>query len=79
MDHADIAGDTIEYCQADALRRQLGRGKVRDARYDGVHCVECDEEIPEARRKTEAVTCIDCQLIAEARQLVRSHNIRIDE
>lgn len=29
--------------------------------FDGVHCVECDAEIPAARLKLHKIRCVDCQ------------------
>lgn len=81
MDHADTADETVAACQADALRRQLGKGRVRRDGFDGIHCMDadCGVEIPAARLATGAVTCIDCARLAEARQVMGSHNIRIEE
>lgn len=77
MDHADIAAETIATCQAEALRAQIGRSRP-PARLSP-DCAECGDEIPEARRATGAVTCIECQVKIEARRLMRSHNIRIQD
>lgn len=81
MDHADIAEETVEACRADALRRQLGKSRVRRDGFDGLHCTDpdCGVEIPAARLATGAVTCIDCARLAEARQVMGSHNIRIND
>lgn len=82
MDHADIASETIEYCQAEALRRTLGKGWKRPRPgFDGHHCVndDCGVEIPAGRLATGADDCIDCARAAEARQTMQSHNIRITD
>ena len=70
-DHADIAGDTVEVCQADAERRARGRSdptKQKDwALWDGIHCVEpdCEIELPEARAALCRIRCVDCQVLLE--------------
>lgn len=63
-DPADIAAETIETCQADALRRVMGKsGPESHPDYDGTHCVEpeCGVTIPPARRKLGKVRCVECQ------------------
>ena len=32
-----------------------------DPEFDGVHCIECDAEIPAARLKLHKIRCVDCQ------------------
>ena len=63
-DVADVAGETIETCLADAQRRALGRSAPEShPDFDGVHCVEqdCGAEIPEARIVLGKVRCVECQ------------------
>lgn len=36
--------------------------------FDGVHCIECDEEIPQARLKLQKIRCIHCQSEIEKRK-----------
>ena len=77
-DPADIAGKTIEVCEADALARQLGKsGPQFDARFDGAHCVErdCGVALPRERLNMGRVRCVDCQALAERRRALRLHNI----
>lgn len=76
-DHADIAAETIAACQDAALRSQIGKSRT-PARVSN-DCMECGDQILAARRATGAVTCIDCQLKIEARRLMRSHNIRVED
>lgn len=33
--------------------------------FDGLHCVDCDEEIPAARLALRRVRCVECQTIIE--------------
>lgn len=78
-DHADIAADTIDACQADAERRARGKsGPEYDSRFDGLHCVEedCGVEIPAGRLNAGKVRCIDCQTALEKRQKLAQHNIK---
>lgn len=72
MDAADVAANTIEVCQADAMRRALGKsGPESHPDFDGVHCVEpdCEIEIPTARLALGKVRCVDCQELLEKGKL----------
>lgn len=66
-DPADVAGDTIEVCHADALRRQIGKSapELQPAwsEWDGKHCVEpdCGAVIPKARAAANRCRCVECQ------------------
>jgi len=78
MDPADIAGETIDICTADALRRQLGKSAPEfDARFDGSRCVEpdCGVALPIERLNLGKVRCVDCQSLAERRRALGQHNI----
>ncbi len=33
--------------------------------FDGLHCVDCEEEIPAARLALHRVRCVECQTILE--------------
>lgn len=69
-DHADIAGETIEVCTAEALARQLGKsGPERHPDFDGFHCVDpnCGIAIPLERLVLGKVRCVDCQSLLERR------------
>ena len=60
MDDIDFANETMEQVQADALnawRRKQVSGPGSSV------CIDCEEDIPEARRKAQpsCVRCIDCQ------------------
>lgn len=72
-DPADIAGETVEVCSADALKRQLGLSDPKlqpgFADWDRLHCVEedCGVELPAARIAAERCRCIDCQTLLERR------------
>jgi len=70
MDAADVAAGIIEVCQADAMRRALGKsGPESHPDFDGVHCVEeaCGVEIPAPRLALGKVRCVDCQQLLERR------------
>lgn len=79
-DPADIAGETLEHCLADAERRARGKSAPEhDARFDGRHCVEedCGVEIPQARLDLGKVRCVDCVLMFEQRAAGRQRTIRV--
>lgn len=70
MDHADIAGETIETCQADAERRARGKSAPEThPDFDGAHCVDCEEEIPPGRLALKKVRCVECQSLLEKRRI----------
>lgn len=70
MDEADIA-QVMEgrYLNA-AIQAVLGSG-VRDQGpgFSAFECVDCEEEIPEARREAvpECIRCVGCQAMTEGR------------
>lgn len=65
-DRCDIAGDTILECTAEAERRARGKsGPETHADFDGHHCVDCEDLIPDARLVLGRVRCIDCQRLLE--------------
>lgn len=72
-DLADIASETIEACMADAERRARGKSapEIQPGfdEWDGEHCLECEDEIPEARKRQQRVRCVMCQSLLERRKL----------
>ncbi len=68
-DPCDIAGETIEACQAEAERRARGKSAPEThPDFDGVHCLDCDDEIPAARLKLGKIRCVPCQSLLEPRK-----------
>ena len=70
-DPCDIAGETIEACQAEAERRARGKSAPEShPDFDGVHCVEdeCGVAIPAGRLNLGKVRCVDCQSLLEKRR-----------
>lgn len=73
-DPADIAGDTLEVCLADAEQRARGKSapeaQPNYAEWDHKHCVEedCGVELPQARIDAKRCRCIDCQTILERKK-----------
>lgn len=63
-DIADIASEVIEHTIQNAIKsRQIPSGKSLD------YCEDCDEPIPEARKKIGGIThCIECQSFNEAKK-----------
>ena len=71
-DAADIAGATIEVCQAEAERRVRSKSAPEHhPDFDGRHCVEehCGVEIPAGRLALGKIRCVDCQSLLERRKL----------
>lgn len=67
-DEVDIAQEVNEFHQERSLAD--ARAKVApesDPRFDGKHCVECEEEIPPARLAMGKVRCVVCQSDQEKR------------
>jgi len=73
-DHADIAGDTLEVCLADAERRARSKSAPEAqpdfARWDGATCVEeaCGVALPQGRIDAQRCRCTDCQTFLERRK-----------
>lgn len=61
-DVADVADGAITIAQMEAERRARGHSAPEShPDFDGVHCVECDDDIPRARLKLGKVRCVHCQ------------------
>lgn len=66
---ADLADIADKYIEAD-LQSALSNCRVTSLRaVSALLCVDCDDEIPEARRMASqgCDTCIDCQSLRERR------------
>jgi RNA polymerase-binding transcription factor DksA len=75
MDHADIAGETIEVCQKDALARQAAKNAPQfDSRFNGTDCIDCEEAIPQERLNMSKVRCCECQEVVDKRLALRGHH-----
>lgn len=61
--------DQAQACNEDfqAFALELNQRSREPGTYTGIYCVECDEEIPEQRRKAMpgCRRCIDCQTLHE--------------
>lgn len=78
-DLADIAGETLEVCLADAERRARGKSAPEShPDFDGHHCVEpdCGVEIPRERLLLNRIRCVYCQERREKLFALRAHNIK---
>lgn len=63
-DDADIASSYIDKAVADALSKMQQNGVPKAG---AKFCVECDEKIPDARRKLGFQLCIECAEESERR------------
>ena len=70
-DETDRAADIEQKANAESIRKCLAKIERPPEDFDGVHCTECGEPIPEARLKTGAFRDINCQQAIEARR--RNH------
>lgn len=78
MDHADVAGDTVDHCTADAVARQMGKSAPEThPDFDGWHCVECCEPIHPARLALGKVRCLGCQVDLEESIKMRPYNVTV--
>lgn len=77
MDHADIAGDVVEVCTAEAEAR--ARGKSAPETYPGFdgNCVDCGEEIHVARLALGKIRCVVCQQRLEKEDQMRPYNVTV--
>ena len=60
----DAVNDQIEVSTAEAVARaRLRAGQVKAVRDSALVCIDCDEPIPEARRKAlpGVQLCVECQ------------------
>lgn len=74
-DIADTANDTAQVCTDEALRRaRKNAGPEHDESFDGLHCVDCCDEIHRARLALGKVRCVECQSELEKRTAMRGHN-----
>lgn len=65
MDQIDRANELAQM-ERDA---QIKRRQQQQPQQSLTHCIDCEEPIPENRRKLQGVTrCIECQTIYEQRQ-----------
>lgn len=65
-DPVDIANDNVESFTAGAEARARGKsGPEHHPDFDGLHCVDCDEEIPRPRLDMGFVRCVPCKLVLE--------------
>lgn len=73
-DVLDIAGKTTEMLRGEAERRARAlSAPERDARFDGISCVEegCGITMPAERLALGRIRCIDCQVELETRNKQR--------
>ena len=79
-DFADIGTATTEVCQADALRRQLGKSApdAFDPAFDGESCVDCADHIHSARLAMGRVRCVECQEWLDKTQKMARLNRRVE-
>lgn len=65
-DEADRANVIETIFQESALRDAQRRAAPEThPDFDGEHCVDCGENIPQARLKLLKVRCVDCQSVRE--------------
>lgn len=60
-DEADKASNVAQISQEEAMDRFHRRKEKAPVDFDGRHCVDCGEPIPELRLKTGAFRDIGCQ------------------
>ena len=66
-DIADLAEGVTEMLLQESLRQQIGKGEPqRHPDFDGLHCVDCEEEIPPLRLTQWRVRCVPCQEDADS-------------
>ena len=67
-DESDRASLIESQSNLDALEKTLRKIEKAPADFDGVHCIDCGEEIPQERLKTGAFRDIFCQTKHEKQQ-----------
>ena len=70
-DIADVADGSIELHLAESLRKQVGKSAPEShPNFDGLHCLDCDDEIPPARLALKRIRCVLCQGLLERRRIL---------
>lgn len=82
-DFIDDAQAVNELHQEVSLRNQAARlapeAQPGYALWDGLNCLDCEEEIPLQRRKMKRCRCMPCQEFLEKRTALAKHNIKAEE
>lgn len=65
-DEGEIASAyEMEFIQRAIERQQEQMKPETHPDFDGIHCIECDVEIPEGRLKMKKIRCVECQTLLE--------------
>lgn len=67
-DEIDLAGDLTRIAAEEGVKKVLHSIEKAPANFNGVNCIDCDNDIPEDRLKTGAFRCIYCQQAHEFRK-----------
>ena len=68
-DIADIADAPIELHRAESERQARGKsGPESHPDFDGLHCVDCEDEVPVERLAMGKIRCVSCREILESRR-----------
>lgn len=65
QDDGEVASNLEDAIREAGIKRVASRLKPPKD-FDGIHCVECGEPIPQDRLSTGAYTDIECQIAIEA-------------
>jgi RNA polymerase-binding transcription factor DksA len=63
IDHASDIAERLRSAAEQAIRREAGPEIHPD--FDGVHCVDCNGDMPIERLAAKRVRCVTCQGIGE--------------
>lgn len=66
-DLIDLASERIQAMQQRELHAFQQTREKAPSHFDGLHCTDCDIEIPSVRRQLGCFRCVDCQHHHEAR------------
>lgn len=68
--HFEMA-ERLEQAQRDSAIKLASKSAAPETHpdFDGIHCVDCDTDIPEGRLKLGKVRCVDCQSHLEKRRV----------
>ena len=65
-DIIDIANERAELFLLDSVSHALGKSAPEQhPGFDGLHCVDCEDEIPPLRLAQWRVRCVECQATFE--------------
>lgn len=68
LELADALAEAQRNAGIEQARRKMA--EQHDPSFDGVHCIDCDEDIPEERLAAKRIRCTRCESARERRNKI---------